>query len=102
MSKLTKEERRINILIASLEELESQYDKVLDELIVNETEANRNKERALFKRINETKKELMKLNGDSIAFSDDEIEAMATGVSNDKQELTAAEEKLFDAMAENY
>lgn len=102
MSKLTKEERRVNLLMSSLEELETQYYEVLDELILNETEANRSKERMLLKSINEKKKELEKLNGDLQAFTDEEIEEMATGVSSETQKLTEAEEKLFDSIADTF
>ena len=100
--KRSEKERKVVLLEASLENLEKEYNKVLDELIVNETEANRSKERMLLKSINEKKKELEKLNGDLQAFSDEEIEEMATGVSSETQKLTEAEEKLFDSIADTF
>lgn len=100
--KRSEKERKVVLLEASLEDLEKEYNKVLDELIVNETEANRSKERMLLKSINEKKKELEKLNGDLQAFSDEEIEEMATGVSSETQKLTEAEEKLFDSIADTF
>lgn len=100
--KRSEKERKVVLLEASLEDLEKEYNKVLDELIVNETEANRSKERMLLKSINEKKKELEKLNGDLQAFSDEEIEEMASGVSSETQKLTEAEEKLFDLIADTF
>lgn len=99
---MNKTERRICVLEATLAELEKEYDQVFDELIVNDSDTNRSKERRLLQRINEVKKELEKLKGDNEAFSDEEIEAMATGVDSDKQELTEAEEKMFNAMADSF
>ena len=98
----TKTERRICVLEAALADLEKEYDQVFDELIVNDSDTNRSKERRLLQRISEVKKELEKLKGDNEAFSDEEIEAMATGVDSDKQELTEAEEKMFNAIADSF
>lgn len=99
---MNKTERRICVLEAALADLEKEYDQVFDELIVNDSDTNRSKERRLLQRISEVKKELEKLKGDNEAFSDEEIEAMATGVDSDKQELTEAEEKMFNAMADSF
>lgn len=99
---MNKTERRICVLEAALADLEKEYDQVFDELIVNDNDTNRSKERRLIQRINEVKKELGKLKCDNEAYSDEEIEAMATGVDSDKQELTEAEEKMFNAMADSY
>ena len=90
------------LLEASLAELEKEYDQAFDALLTDDTEANRNKERMLFQSISAKKKELEKLKGDEQAFTDEEIEEMVTGVSSEKQELTKAEEKLFDSIAENF
>lgn len=99
---MNKTERRICVLEAALADLEKEYDQVFDELIVNDSDTNRSKERRLLQRISEVKKELEKLKGDNEAYSDEEIEAMATGVDSDKQELTEAEEKMFNAMADSF
>lgn len=99
---MNKTERRICVLEAALADLEKEYDQVFDELIVNDSDTNRSKERRLLQRISEVKKELEKLKGDNEVFSDEEIEAMANGVDSDKQELTEAEEKMFNAMADSF
>lgn len=96
-----KTERRICVLEAALAELKKEYDQVFDELIVNDSDTNRSKERRLLQRINEVKKELEGLKAD-VSVTDAEIEAMATGVDSDKQELTEAEEKMFNAMADSF
>lgn len=98
---MNKTERRICVLEAALAELEKEYDQVFDELIVNDSDTNRSKERRLLQRINEVKKELEGLKAD-VSVTDAEIEAMATGVDSDKQELTEAEEKMFNAMADSF
>ena len=100
--KMTEKERRINILVSALTELEKEYDKVFDEMLMNDTESVRSRERMLFHAISTKKKELEKLKGDNIAFSDEEIEDIATGVDSNKQDLTEAEDKFFDAIAENF
>lgn len=100
--KRSEKERKVILLEASLAELEKEYDQAFDALLTDDTEANRNKERMLFQSISAKKKELEKLKGDEQAFTDEEIEEMATGVSSEKQELTEAEEKMFDSIAENF
>ena len=100
--KRSEKERKVILLEASLAELEKEYDQAFDALLTDDTEANRNKERMLFQSISAKKKELEKLKGDEQAFTDEEIEEMVTGVSSEKQELTKAEEKLFDSIAENF
>ena len=98
---MNKTERRICVLEAALADLEKQYDQVFDELIVNDSDTNRSKERRLLQRINQVKKELEGLKAD-VSVTDAEIEAMATGVDSDKQELTEAEEKMFNAIADSF
>lgn len=100
--KRSEKERKVILLEAALTELEKEYDQAFDALLTDDTEANRNKERMLFQSISAKKKELEKLKGDEQAFTDEEIEEMVTGVSSEKQELTEAEEKLFDSIAENF
>lgn len=100
--KRSEKERKVILLEASLAELEKEYDQAFDALLTDDTEANRNKERMLFQSISAKKKELEKLKGDEQAFTDEEIEEMVTGVSSEKQELTEAEENLFDSIAENF
>ena len=60
---MNKTERRICVLEAALADLEKEYDQVFDELIVNDSDTNRSKERRLLQRISEVKKELEKLKG---------------------------------------
>ena len=86
--KRSEKERKVILLEASLAELEKEYDQAFDALLTDDTEANRNKERMLFQSISAKKKELEKLKGDEQAFTDEEIEEMANGVSSEKQELT--------------
>lgn len=100
--KRSEKERKVVLLEAALAELEKEYDQAFEALLTDDTEANRNKERMLFQSISAKKKELEKLKGDEQAFTDEEIEEMVTGVSSEKQELTEAEEKLFDSIAENF
>lgn len=100
--KRSEKERKVILLEASLAELEKEYDQVFDALLTDDTEANRNKERMLFQSISAKKKELEKLKGDEQAFTDEEIEEMVTGVSSEKQELTEAEEKMFNAIADSF
>lgn len=100
--KRSEKERKVILLEASLTELEKEYDQAFDALLTDDTEANRSKERILFQSISAKKKELEKLKGDEQAFTDEEIEEMVTGVSSEKQELTEAEEKMFDSIAENF
>ena len=100
--KRNEKERKVILLEAALTELEKEYDQVFDALLTDDSEANRNKERILFQSISAKKKELEKLKGDNVAFSDEEIEEMANGVSSEKQELTEAEEKMFNAIADSF
>lgn len=100
--KRSEKERKVILLEASLTELEKEYDQAFDALLTDDTETNRNKERMLFQSISAKKKELEKLKGDNVAFSDEEIEEMVTGVSSEKQELTEAEEKMFNAIADSF
>ncbi len=100
--KRSEKERKLAILEASLEALEKEYDQAFDALLTDDTEANRNKERMLFQSISAKKKELEKLKGDNAAFSDEEIEAIANGNDANKQELTEAEEKMFNAIADSF
>lgn len=100
--KRSEKERKVILLEAALAELEKEYDQAFDALLTDDTETNRNKERMLFQSISAKKKELEKLKGDEQAFTDEEIEEMANGVSSEKQELTEAEEKMFNAIAENF
>lgn len=100
--KRSEKERKVILLEAALAELEKEYDQVFDALLTDDTEANRNKERMLFQSISAKKKELEKLKGDEQAFTDEEIEEMVTGVSSEKQELTEAEEKMFNAIADSF
>lgn len=100
--KRSEKERKVILLEASLAELEKEYDQAFDALLTDDTEANRNKERMLFQSISAKKKELEKLKGDEQAFTDEEIEEMVTGVSSEKQELTEAEEKMFNAIADSF
>lgn len=100
--KRSEKERKVILLEAALAELEKEYDQAFDALLTNDTEANRNKERMLFQSISAKKKELEKLKGDEQAFTDEEIEEMVTGVSSEKQELTEAEEKMFNAIADSF
>jgi hypothetical protein len=100
--KRNEKERKVILLEASLTELEKEYDQVFDALLTDDSEANRNKERMLFQSISAKKKELEKLKGDEQAFSDEEIEEIANGVSSEKQELTEAEEKMFNAIADSF
>lgn len=100
--KRNEKERKVILLEAALAELEKEYNQAFDALLTDDTETNRNKERMLFQSISAKKKELEKLKGDEQAFTDEEIEEMANGVSSEKQELTEAEEKLFDSIAENF
>ena len=100
--KRNEKERKVILLEAALAELEKEYDQAFDALLTDDTETNRNKERMLFQSISAKKKELEKLKGDEQAFTDEEIEEMANGVSSEKQELTKAEERLFDSIAENF
>ena len=100
--KRNEKERKVILLEATLAELEKEYDQAFDALLTDDTETNRNKERMLFQSISANKKELEKLKGDEQAFTDEEIEEMANGVSSEKQELTEAEEKWFDSIAENF
>ena len=100
--KRSEKERKLILLESSLAELEKEYDLAFDALLTDDTEANRNKERMLFRSISTKKKELDKLKGDTQAFADDEIEAIANGMDSNKQELTKAEEKLFDSIAETF
>lgn len=100
--KRSEKERKVILLEASLADLEKEYDQAFDALLTDDTEANRNKERMLFQSISAKKKELEKLKGDEQAFTDEEIEEMVTGVSSEKQELTEAEENLFDSIAGNF
>lgn len=96
---MTKTERRINVLESALIELEKEYDKAFDELLCEDSAANQNKERNLFQRINQLKKELAELKADA-TITENEIDEMVTGVKEENQELTKAEEKLFDAIAD--
>lgn len=98
---MNKTERQITVLESALADLEKEYDQVFDDLLANDSEANRSKERRLLQRINETKKKLEALKGDESA-TDEELEEMATGVQSDKQELTEAEEKMFNAIADSF
>ena len=100
--KRSEKERKAILLEAALLELEKEYDQAFDALLTDDTEANRNKERMLFQSISVKRKELEKLKGDEQAFTDEEIEAMASGMESDKQELTEAEEKMFNAIADFY
>lgn len=95
-------ERMIAVLEAALADLEKEYDQAFDELLANDNEANNSKERRLFQCISEVKKELEKLKDDNEAFSDEEIEAVATGEYSGKQELIEAEEKMFNAIADSF
>lgn len=99
--KRSKTERRIQVLTATLEELEKEYTQAFDELLADDTTENQNKERRLFQRINEVKKELDAMKADSL-MSDEELEAMITGVEAEKVEISESENKMLDAIADNF
>ena len=99
--KRSKTERRIQVLTATLEELEKEYTQAFDELLADDTTENQNKERRLFQRINEVKKELDAMKANSL-MSDEELEAMITGVEAEKVEISESENKMLDAIADNF
>lgn len=99
--KRSKTERRIQVLTATLEELEKEYTQAFDELLADDTTENQNKERRLFQRINEVKKELDAMKADSL-MSDEELEAMITGVEAEKVEISESENKMLDAIADSF
>lgn len=93
---------RLAIVSAMVEELEAEYDKALDALIVDNSEANISRERTLLQKLTKYKRELESLKADEGTFTDEELEEIANGVPSDKQELTEVEDKLFDAIADSF
>lgn len=93
---------RFAIVSAMVEELEAEYNKALDALIVDNSEANISRERTLLQKLTKYKRELESLKAEKGTYTDEELEEIANGVLSDKQELTEVEDKLFDAIADSF
>lgn len=98
---MNKTERQIAVLESVLADLEKEYDQVFDDLLADDSETNRSKERRLLQRINGVKKELEGLKAD-VSATDADLDAIVMGVDSDKQELTETEKKMFNAIADNF